>query len=128
MSTHEQERNSSSKATIKLEYITRSCSTREKKAIKSSGQAAGKQQKSRMQQEGQTKEQKPRLRLNKCLTLLPVYDSHGQHIQSRYRGGGGEKKNGIDEVTETQKIMSGNKITSLTARQGLPFAPDKLIG
>ena len=49
-------------------------------------------------------------------------------IYSLATGGGREKKNGIDEVTETQKIMSGNKITSLTARQGLPFAPDKLIG
>ena len=43
--------------------------------------------------------------------------------------GEGEKNNGIDEVTETQKkITNGNKITSLAARQGLPFAPDKQIG
>ena len=43
--------------------------------------------------------------------------------------GKGKNKNGIDGVTETQKkITNGNKITSLAARQGLPFAPDKLIG
>ena len=51
-------------------------------------------------------------------------------VNSFVTGGRGKgKKNGIDEVTETQKkITNGNKITSLAARQGLPFAPDKQIG
>ena len=42
--------------------------------------------------------------------------------------GEGEKKMASVKVQRHKKITNGNKVTSLAARQGLPFAPDKQIG
>ena len=56
---------------------------------------------------------------------MTVMDS----VYSLVTGGKGKKKELASvKVQRHKKITNGNKVTSLAARQGLPFAPDKQIG